>query len=157
MTLRRLRLLLPLSAACALALPSEMAGARIVVDVGIAGVRLGMTPAQVRQVVGKPNRVSLSKGRAVDYIYRASRLKLLVSFGLPSQRVNAISTSSRAQRTANGIHIGSSRDAVRRHLPSLQCTRSRCEGPLTPAGTETSLTFVGGQGVAQITVSTASF
>lgn len=156
MVLRRLGLLLPLSAAGALALPSPMAGAQIVVDGGIAGVRPGMTPAQVRHLVGRPSRVSLAKGRTIDYTYSASRLKLLVSFGLGSQRVNAISTSSRAQRTSTGIHLGSSRAAVRRGLPSLRCTRSRCEGPLTAAGTETSLTFAGRK-VAQISVSSAAY
>jgi hypothetical protein len=95
------------------------AGGKVVVQQGIAGVRLQMTRDQVRSVLGAPRGVKNGRntfGRYLDYRYPG----LLVRFqGL--RTVTMISTSRRAERTARGIGVGSTRAQVKAKVAGAHC------------------------------------
>ena len=106
-----------LAVASALAVPA--ARAVIVPQHGIAGVRLGMTQADVRAVLGPPRRVvrgSNEFGRYGEFRYRALRI---VFQG--ERNVTFVSTTRRSERTAGGIGVGSPQRRVRQAIPAVRC------------------------------------
>lgn len=106
-----------LTLALLLSLPA-LAGARLVVARGMFGVSLGSTPAQVRAKLGKPNDVVHLTGSA-EWIYTPR--KLVVMFSARGGRVGGLFTRNRSQRTATGLGVGSSRQAVLHAYPSADC------------------------------------
>jgi hypothetical protein len=104
--------------AVALAL-TPAAGARIVVQKGIGGAELGMTRANVRAKLGTPLRVkhgSNDFGQYTEFVYRT----VTVSFQ-GNAKVTGMRTSSRRERTARGIGVGSTLVQVRGNVPSVRC------------------------------------
>jgi hypothetical protein len=91
----------------------------VMVQQGIAGVRIQMTPAQVKSVLGKPKGVKAGHntfGRYIQYRYP----KLLVVFqGLKT--VTAVYTSRRTERTPSGIGVGSTKAQVKAKVPGVHC------------------------------------
>ena len=138
--LRRHRVILgALIAALALALPAS-ASARttsVVPFATVAGVPLQLTPAQVLKRLGKPSHVIRVSGRIAQYDY--SRLALTVEFDTLhhpdlSDFVGVavgFATPKIDYHTVDGIHIGTTRAAVRRalgarcHFSSNLCTLYR--------------------------------
>jgi hypothetical protein len=113
------RPLLLLLVVLALALPGP-AGAAIVVQKGIAGVRLGMSRAAVRAVLGTPLRVTHGANEFGAYTeYRYPRLLRVTFQG--DLTVTAVSTAGRAERTAAGVGVGSPEADVRSSLPRARC------------------------------------
>jgi hypothetical protein len=110
-----------LLSALALAAP---AGAILVVQQGMAGVRLGMTKAQVRAKLGAPSAVrhgSNDFGPYTELRYRGLRITFQ-----GNATVTAISTSARRERTPRGIGVGSTTAAVRARVAGVRCTRGHC-------------------------------
>jgi hypothetical protein len=81
-----------------------------------------MTPAQVRERLGTPVRVTRFKspfGPGVDYRYRGLRV---IFQGL--DRVTAVQTTRPAERTASGLGVGSTLARVRARMPRARCARA---------------------------------
>jgi hypothetical protein len=109
-----------MAAAAALVLASPAAaGAVIVPQHGMAGVRVGQTEAKVRQVLGSPVRVVTRDnefGRLRELRYRG--LTVLLQGG---RRVTAVATRARAERTPGGIGVGSTEAQVGATVGGVVC------------------------------------
>lgn len=108
------------SAAMLLGLPAG-ASALIVPQQGMAGVRLGMTYAQVRAALGAPTSAYYRRdevlGRHLLMRYGTVELSLYSTRG----SVFSMFTRGRTQRTARGVGVGSPESAVRRLVPGVRC------------------------------------
>jgi hypothetical protein len=105
-----------------LALSAVPAEGKIVVQRSMKGIRLGMTVREVRDRLGAPDRISFRKdeiqGRVRVYAYGLTR----ASFSPGDKgRVNAISTTSRHERTSRGIGVGSARAQVADKVAGVRC------------------------------------
>lgn len=90
-------------------LSSALTGAGIVPPTSIRGIRLGITKAQVREILGKPEKIERYAGGPVArYVYGLTT----ISFFRDSQRVQIVSTRSPGVRTKDGIGTGSLLNAV---------------------------------------------
>jgi hypothetical protein len=99
------------------------ASAAIVPQRGIAGVRLEMTKAQVRAVLGAPAAVvhgSNDFGSFTAYRYRGLR----VTFQ-GNRTVTSVFTTRTSERTAAGVGVGSTEGQVRAKVAGVRC---RTEG-----------------------------
>lgn len=97
------------------------AGASVVPQRSIAGVKLNMTVPQVKKILGKPK-----SDRAVpDEIQGTVRVLnyglTQVTVGAQSGTVQGITTSSRKQRTSKGVGVGSTRATVAAKVPKVKC------------------------------------
>jgi hypothetical protein len=117
---------------CAVAAASSLAalvvappaGAVIVVQQGIAGIRIGMTQAKVRAKLGKPRSFKHGTnefGKYTELRYRGLRITFQ-----GDRTVTSIWTSSPRERTARGIGVGSTRAAVRARVEGVRCGRGHC-------------------------------
>jgi hypothetical protein len=121
--MRRIVALVLVTAALGLAMPSA-AGAVIVVNKGMAGVKLGMTYPQARAKLGTPTRVFLTTNLFLGGRVRVVRFRL-AEITLPlvlAPRVLMISTTGRTERTVGGVGVGSTQAMLQRQLPSARCT-----------------------------------
>ncbi len=133
------------------------AGAVVVVQRSIAGVRLDTTAAQVRAVLGKPGAVSHPTDAVLGRVtrYRYGLTDVYLSRGTHG-RVYDVTTRSRHQRTANGAGVGSSAATVRARVKHVRCSSfkgfRRCAvGKALPGHTVT--TFFLGRGSRVTSVS----
>jgi hypothetical protein len=104
------------AATAALAFPA-VANAAIVVNRGMSGVNIGETQSAVRQALGSPTLVNHDSGRTLWFYYN----RVLITFN-GKHRAVGLYTESRAQRTANGLGVGSTKAAVKRLVPGVQCS-----------------------------------
>jgi hypothetical protein len=108
-----------LVAVAALALPAQ-AGAYIQIDRGIAGARIGNTQAQVKTALGNPK---LTKTGTNDFgpftqLYYEGGLRV---FFQGNDKVTAINTTGLGDRTAKGVGVGSTENAVKSKVPGVKC------------------------------------
>jgi len=95
------------------------ASAVIIPQRGLAGLRLGMTQAKVRSVLGEPGRVvrgSNEFGAYTEFVYRSLR----VSFQ-GNASVTNLRTTRRSERTKSGVGVGSSEVELRRKVGGIRC------------------------------------
>ncbi len=117
--IRRLFVLVALVAL--LAVP-ESAGAAIVIQKGIGGITISMTKAKVRSVLGAPTRVKNGKnefGKYTTFVYPT----LTIIFQ-GADAVTSVETTSRKERTAAGIGVGSTLAQVKAKVPGVKCELS---------------------------------
>jgi hypothetical protein len=110
-----------LAVACILAalVSAAVASAAIVPQRGIAGVRLEMTKAQVRAVLGAPRRAvhgSNEFGSFTVYRYRGLRITFQ-----GNRRVTDVFTTRPGERTARGVGVGSTEAQVRARVAGVRC------------------------------------
>ena len=98
---------------------ATVASAAIVPQRGIAGVRLEMTKAQVRAVLGAPRRAvhgSNEFGSFTVYRYRGLRITFQ-----GNRRVTDVFTTRPGERTARGVGVGSTEAQVRARVAGVRC------------------------------------
>ena len=98
---------------------ASAAAAAIVPQRGIAGVRLTMTKAQVRAVLGAPAAATHGTnefGSFTVYRYRGLR----VTFQ-GNRTATAIFTTRTTERTAAGVGVGSTEGQVRTKVAGVRC------------------------------------
>jgi hypothetical protein len=121
------------------------AGATIVPGRSIAGISLGMRPAQVQAKLGRP--IGKAPGRwFYPHVWVVFQDRKVVEL-----------TTTRYQRFSNGIGIDSTEPQIRAAFPRVQCGQAppfrRCRlGTGEPGSRVTDLMLVGGR-VVQITIS----
>jgi len=105
-----------------LAVPAA-AGARIVPQRGMKGLRLDMTVAQVRDRLGAPDKVGFTRDPIIGRtrVYRYGAVRVTFNGAASDARVITLSTTGRAERTAAGIGVGSTRAAVARLVRGVRC------------------------------------
>ena len=87
---------------------------------GMAGVRLGMSQTQMRDVLGTPVRTKQGMndfGPYTQFIYPHS---ITVTFQ-GNRHVTGISTRGRTEKTERGIGVGSTETAVRQKVGHVHC------------------------------------
>jgi len=107
------------AAVLALALTASSAGAVIVVQRSIGGVKLQMTKAQVRAKLGRPMRVRVGSnefGTFVEKVYR----RVTVTFQ-SGDRVTAVRTTSPLERTGRDVGVGSTAAQLRAGVRDVRC------------------------------------
>ena len=109
-----------------LALPAA-ASARIVPQHGIAGANLDMTQAQVRAKLGKPDKVRYPAspifGRYTTWFYGATSIDM---FRTQDRKVFNVSTTSKSEKTAAGVGVGSTAAAVKNKVRGASCDEQHC-------------------------------
>ena len=98
---------------------AAVASAAIVPQRGIAGVRLAMTRAQVRAVLGAPAAAVHGRnefGSFTAYRYRGLR----VTFQ-GNRTVTALLATRASERTAAGVGVGSTEGQVRTKVAGVRC------------------------------------
>jgi hypothetical protein len=131
-------------------LVASTSSAAIVPQQGIAGVRLAMSTAQVRSVLGRPRAVRRGTnefGRFTELRYR--RLAVVLQGG---SSVTSIRTSRRSERTRSGVGVGSTEAQLRAGVPRLRCrtefgTRHCFLGRFLPGRRVTDFTIRQGRAV----------
>lgn len=101
---------------------------RIQPAIGVGKVRLGMTAADVRAALGKPDVVFSRQGsfgrRASEWQYDVSAYVITFTGPAARLRVSAVATTDRRQRTPEGIGAGSLETAVQRTYGArLRCAK----------------------------------
>ncbi len=106
---------------------APVAAAKIVVRESIAGVKLGMTAAQVRAALGKPHHITYRpdqiEGSVKIFDYGATDVVLTRG---PTAQVLRVKTTTRRERTSKGIGVGSTRAAIKRAYPAANCVDRIC-------------------------------
>ena len=115
--MRRLVLFLTSLVVAALLVPPA-ASALIQVDRGIAGARLGNTKAQVRVALGNPARVVNGNNEFGNFTQFRYAGRIVVTFQ-SGNRVTAVTTTGRGDRTVRNVGVGSTLNAVMTRVPQL--------------------------------------
>ncbi len=98
---------------------AQGANAIIIPQKGMAGVRLGMTQAKVRAVLGPPKTIFKGKnefGRFTNFNYA----RVQVSFQ-GNQRVTNLRTQHREEKTRGGVGFGTTERLLRARVRGLRC------------------------------------
>ena len=107
------------------------ADARLVVQRGIAGVRIDMSQKKVRAILGKPKSViqgQNAEGPFIEWRYRL--LDVDFQNGGP---VSSVATSRTKERTVNGVGVGSTQSKVLAKVRGAKCANGLCKvGILKP-------------------------
>lgn len=132
---------------CALVV-APAAGATIVPQRSIAGIRLHMTKTQVRAKLGTPKRLQNGRndfGRYTTFVYP----RVTVTFQ-SGAKVTGLRTRSPRERTASGVGVGSTEAKVKAGVPAAVCktesgVRQCVVGMFKPGRTVTSFLFKHGR------------
>ena len=105
--------------AAAAALAASTAGAAIVSQQGIAGVKIGMAKAKVRSVLGKPTSVKRGSNDFGKYtIFKYAGLQTEFQ---GNTTLTGVSTTRTSERTASGIGVGSTVAQVKAKIKGVTC------------------------------------
>jgi hypothetical protein len=112
-----------LAAAAATLLAAAPAGAVIVAQQGMAGLKLGMTEAQVRAKSGKPDSSTVMKNDILGHvrIERYGAVRIEFDGTKTSSKVITFDTTGTAERTNRGIGVGTKRADVLARVPHVKC------------------------------------
>lgn len=132
----KIKLAIAAVAAVGLIAGASPATAMIVPQQGMAGVRIGMDKSTVRDKLGKPRKVVTGHNDFGAYTRYRFRRKISVLFQSGST-VTSIRTSGGAERTKEGIGVGSSESSIKNAFPHVKCrtlvrSRSCYLGELSP-------------------------
>ena len=135
-----------------LAVPAA-ASARIVPQRGIAGANLDMSQPEVRAKLGKPDKVrhptSPIFGEYTTWFYGRTRVDM---FRNGDGRVFNVSTTSKAQKTASGVGVGSTATQVKSGVERVRCNARHCwVGRFEPGRKVTDFMLTSGR-VTRVTV-----
>lgn len=127
---------LALLVAASLVASAFPAAATIVPQQGIGGAKLGMSKSTVRGQLGKPRKVTTGKNDFGNYTTYRYRHQITVMFQSGSA-VTSVKTSSAAERTKDGIGVGSTEQSIKNAYPHITCrtlvkSRSCYLGELSP-------------------------
>ena len=111
-----LALLLAVPASAAAAPPSDL----IRLGRGMAGISLGQTQAQVKDVLGEPASTKKGSNEFGKYTILKFRGKLTVTFQ-GNRQVTSISTTDEGQRTTTGIRVDSTESELRSKISGVKC------------------------------------
>jgi hypothetical protein len=115
-----------IAAVIALVLPSS-AAATIVPQRGIAGANLDMTQVQVRAKLGPPDKVAYPKspifGKYTTWYYGGTTVDM---FRTQDRKVFNVSTTSKTEKTATGVGVGSTAAAVKQGVKGSRCDQKHC-------------------------------
>lgn len=131
------------------------ANAKIVPQSAIAGVRLGMTQAQVQSQLGKPLGMEHKQNEFGSYTRFNYFGNLIIDFQ-GNATVTAVSTTGKTERTARGIGVGSTKAQVLRLVSGVRCETgsgfAHCYiGSFTPGKRVTDFRLSRGR-VARVTI-----
>jgi hypothetical protein len=130
----RLAVLAVLIAAAGVAAASAEGAIRL--HSGIGRVSLGMSEAQVRAVLGRPDSVRRARAGAtrilvLDYTMTGA-FRVTLRGPLGALRATTVVTRSRRERTPAGVGVGSRERALRAAYPSIRCRDVRPRGSRVP-------------------------
>jgi hypothetical protein len=119
--MRRLLPLSSLAAAAGLAVGAPSAPALVQLERGIAGARLGATPAEVRAALGAPARTIRGTNELGPFteLRFAGELRVVLQGG---EAVSLVSTTGLGDRTASGVGVGTSARVLRARVAGLRCS-----------------------------------
>jgi hypothetical protein len=119
--MRRLALVFVVLAIALLFAPP--AGARVVPQRSIKGIELQMTVDEVREVAGSPDRVAFVQNPIIGRtrVWRYGKTRVGFDGDGDDAKVINLDTTSRGERLANGIGVGSTRRRVRRRVKNVRC------------------------------------
>jgi hypothetical protein len=102
-----------------------LAVAELVPNRSISGIELRMTRAEVVAAAGEPDaeRVRDAEIFGRQRVMRYGKTKAYFSGKRPSSEVVALVTRDRAERTSDGIGIGSRKRAIKRSVAGVRCKR----------------------------------
>jgi hypothetical protein len=99
-------------------LPAQASGA-IIVQKGMGGIALGMSKTKVRAKLGAPIRTQTGKNEFGTYtVFVYPRLRVTFQGGAAA---TAVQTTSKHERTANGVGVGSNTAAVKSRIGGVKC------------------------------------
>jgi hypothetical protein len=100
------------------------AGATIHPQSSIAGVKLGMTQAEVIAKLGPADSIQTGTNEFGHFtVFRYFRLKVTFQ---GDTNVTAVKTSRRKEKTPGGVGVGSTRAQVRAHVLKVTCSKNEC-------------------------------
>lgn len=118
-----MRLVIAVSALLAVLVLPSAAGAVIVPQESIKGVKLDMTVGDVRALLGGPDRFRTVRsefaGRVREWRYGLTTITF--DGTAADAKVTTVSTRSRAERTAAGVGVRSTKRTVRSRVPNVRC------------------------------------
>ena len=97
---------------------SASAEAKIVIGKSIAGVRIGMTKRQVGSLLGRGKPQGHGSG---VYTYRHRTFTVTFDHG----QARDVSTSSKRERTANGVGVSTTLSILKKRVRHLRCVLQR--------------------------------
>lgn len=105
-----------------LTLVPAVADATIVVQKSIAGVRIGMTQAQVEAVLGEPSEVNRPTSEIFGtYTELRYGLTYVSLFAGSDGEVFSVTTTSKKQRTSKDVGVGTSEKVLRQRVKGVKC------------------------------------
>ena len=121
-TVRGMRILLLAVLGVLLATPAA-ANATIVPQEGMKGVKLRMTVEAVRDKLGTPSRNTVEQNEIIGRtrVLQYGLTEMVFDGTTESSRMISITTTSRSEKTSNGIGIGSTRRDVDRRVSRTRC------------------------------------
>ena len=99
------------------------ASATIVPQRGMIGVEIGDSVAEVRKAAGAPDGIVFRDNEIIgrQRLYRYGKTWVLFNGDDPDSTVSSLHTTSRRERMANGVGVGTPRREVARKVKRAKC------------------------------------